>query len=177
MGIAALRSTVNHEGNILVALLRKLGTLADANIKADYTNAHTTQVEIKDAKKELIFQSDVSKIESWAHENITHQDGWRYFVVQEAIAAECISFIATSEEKTAIGGEAKFNEIVEANTSLSFEDKSESKLESCFSQPLRVCAKLREICASQGLDGIATIRLSKESVVIQPRQVSDKKRR
>lgn len=156
-GNAAL-GTISGKQSVNIAVLASLLNLAKpgeklAQINASVARTRTLDVQVSDLKLEITDDQDIDGVLKW-FADVEKKPKNRYFVVREAYTATAMGLKVTKELKADFGGEAIFDQAIEATPRLTYDPRASYDLTAPFPSRLRVCIKPeRLVVAKAGLNG------------------------
>ena len=126
--------------NIVIGLLENAIPGVSAKLTGTSTSTTNNMVEYGNLTYEITYKPAADFATSWFNRNVSPEDGVRYFLVREAYVAGRINYDINADAVTALGGQAKFKNLIGANGDLiKNEFRTGYQLQQNLSPPLRTC--------------------------------------
>jgi hypothetical protein len=140
---------------------------------AIFSKENYLTVDFRNTSKELIDDSAGDVVLAWFKEHPPKPNN-TYYLVREAVVCSDIKIELSKNIVNSLGGDAKLEELANANADFKRNNYGEYSLESHETPPLRVCIKAEKIIVkSSGFAGNKTYGFAEVTVPIIIKKVAD----
>ena len=170
--IGNLEQTVTSSLGGVLSLLRSAGIVTNATTTADLQRSVSVRAKYTGTTKYVISGQGVAEILK-SYEGRSLPPASRYILFRESHSAQSIDILIERSAVAELGIETTLDSLVDANTKLSRNGKTQYRLQDSFAEPLGVCALPYELTVIRSADGTtrltmgAQVRLPPDVVISQ----------